>query len=184
MLQLRLVAILFFEHVELVPSVFWDYLIWYDPYNYGGLAYENQSGGHESTLLDEMNCAVNVHWHIAEFLPAPVQQTFLSVVAEFLDTMRQMKENDIPDMSREIIKLIETDQKRQLLKIVKDIHHDRLADAEQYANLSRPFAFPKLPGSCRTKTNPDLEFLKMITMVFQLNKNLEKQVQSLRKELL
>ena len=143
--------------MELVSSVFWDYLIWYDPYNYGGLAYENQSGGHELTSLDEMNCAVNLHWHIAEFLPAPVQQTFLSVVAEFLDTMRQMKENDIPDMSREIIKLIETDQKRQLLKIVKDIHHDRLADAEQYANLSRPFAFPKLPGSCLCGTIPLLE---------------------------
>ena len=57
----------------------------------------------------------------------------------------------------EIIKLIETDQKRQLLKIVKDIHHDRLADAEQYANLSRPFAFPKLPGSCLCGTIPLLE---------------------------
>ncbi|KAJ3354202.1 DNA polymerase epsilon catalytic subunit [Kappamyces sp. JEL0680] len=173
-----------FEHVEFRIMELWDYLVWYDPFNYGCIRFSNSQGTTEYTSPEDMTRQINLHWNVAEFLPAPVQQTFLAVVAEYLDTVRMRKDEGLADLQGYLTAFVDRELKQSLFGHVKDIARHRLDVENEFASMDHPFAFPRLPGSCRVMTNPALEFIKMMCMVLGLNKQLETPVRSLKRDLL
>jgi DNA polymerase epsilon subunit 1 len=162
-----------FEHIELKPSGFWDYLFWYDPFNYGGLSYQIENGNMIGDIIPDLRS------NMSDYLPPLVQNRFLQSVAEYLYAIQQAKQN--MDTFHDTIRLfVDTTMKRKLLQLVDDFHHRRIPENTE----ENPYTFPKLPGQVEVLHNPALEFVKAIVAVLSLDTYLEEQVRSLNRDLL
>ncbi|KAL9109645.1 MAG: hypothetical protein Q9227_005682 [Pyrenula ochraceoflavens] len=75
-----------FHFLDLEIKDYWDYLIWYDPYNFGG---KGTSTVDEST--DTSTLSTIMHWQLAQFLPSPIQSIFEDWVIEYIDLMQSLK---------------------------------------------------------------------------------------------
>jgi DNA polymerase epsilon subunit 1 len=159
-----------FEHIELKPCSIWDFLIWYDTFNHGGLNYQSGFENLNSQAI------VDMRWNIAEYLPPQVQQIFLKTVAEYLYIIETLKETP-----EELETFISTELKRKLMKSVTDIQHHRIIIGEFLEN---SYKFPTLPGSTYEMKSPSLEFIKTITMILQLDRRFENPQRLLKKDLL
>jgi DNA polymerase epsilon subunit 1 len=159
-----------FEHVELKPAAIWNYLVWYDTFNYGGLIYRE---GFEN--LEDLPM-VDMRWNIAEYLPKQVENMFLKVVAEYLYVVQSLGDHEIGQF-------ISTELKRKLMSCIEDIRHKRI-DNDIKENSESHYSFPSLPGSTSKMKNPALEFIKMITMVFALDCRYESEERLLKRDLL
>ena len=74
-----------FAWLELQPTVYWDYLLWMDPANYGGILCLPEASS-DPTADNNASAApsVEMQWNIGDFLPPRVQQHFQVFVAEFI----------------------------------------------------------------------------------------------------
>ena len=175
-----------YQHVDMNPAVFWEYLVWYDAFNHGGLVYRNIDGSAQMTTIEEMEINVDFQWNIAEFLPSPVQHEFLTNIAEYFDAIRNFKASDKP-LNKSLSAFIQKQFLHHLLPVVKNIHKHRIEpNNEEYVKPqdNNLFQFPKLPGSCRKMQNPALEFVKMITMILMLNTSIADDARKMKKQLL
>ncbi|EAQ83561.1 conserved hypothetical protein [Chaetomium globosum CBS 148.51] len=156
-----------FHFIDLEIKEYWDYLVWYDEFNYGGKACQ------EVVEQDEQDLQMIMHWQMATFLPIRLQPTFRDWVVEFIELMHSIKRpptgsdptatprltqlpirnnaglaEDAPNqiilgnafekpLKKEITSLIAT-QKRELL------HPELAAD----------YTFPSLPGSHLAQLTP------------------------------
>lgn len=172
-----------FEHLELKPVQFWDYLIWLDLYNFGGIMHiENdpESGG-EDTDVD-----VDMKWDISSYLPPIAQDAFESTIAHFINTVQLLKASHEGDIHKELSVVLASDIKRGLYTIVGEMHKKRFSTVAANAdkNIDPSMIFPSLPGSCRPLTNASLEFIKMITAIFELDNELVYEARLLKRDLL
>ena len=77
-----------FHFVDLEIKEYWDFLVWYDEYNYGGKGCEQIAEGGN----DEMQEFETImHWQMATFLPVRLQPTFKKWVVEFVNIMHDLK---------------------------------------------------------------------------------------------
>ncbi|KAK4446572.1 DNA polymerase epsilon catalytic subunit A [Podospora aff. communis PSN243] len=74
-----------FHFIDLEIKEYWDYLVWYDEFNYGGKACQ------EVLEKDEQDLQMIMHWQIATFLPVRLQPVFSEWVVEFIDLMHSIK---------------------------------------------------------------------------------------------
>ena len=74
-----------FHFLDLEIKEYWDYLIWYDEFNYGGKACE------QVVEADEQPLNVIMHWQLATFLPPAYQKDFHDWVVEFIELMHELK---------------------------------------------------------------------------------------------
>jgi DNA polymerase epsilon subunit 1 len=74
-----------FHFLDLDIKEYWDYLVWYDEFNYGG------KGCTEVVEAENQNLDTIMHWQLAQFLPAPLQPIFHEWVIEFIDLMHAQK---------------------------------------------------------------------------------------------
>ncbi|KAK3320306.1 hypothetical protein B0T19DRAFT_285529 [Cercophora scortea] len=74
-----------FNFIDLEIKEYWDYLVWYDEFNYGGKATP------EVLERDEQDLQMIMHWQMATFLPVRLQPIFTDWVVEFIQLMHSIK---------------------------------------------------------------------------------------------
>ncbi|MCJ1382392.1 DNA polymerase epsilon catalytic subunit [Xylographa soralifera] len=194
-----------FHFLDLDIKEYWDYLVWYDEFNYGGKACS------EVIVADIQPLDTIMHWQLSTFLPPIYQPIFHDWIVEFVDLMHSLKrhqplsshpeniprptqlpieraltlENDDSASSSATATLaasIAKPLKRQIIALLSrhraEIAHPSLAPDHNY---------PLLPGShlpTYTTTPPVLQLVKSLTHVFALDRALNLPVRVLRKDLL
>ncbi|KAL8931338.1 MAG: hypothetical protein Q9211_007038, partial [Gyalolechia sp. 1 TL-2023] len=195
-----------FHFLDLELKEYWDYLVWYDQFNYGGKACREVVEAEAQTLDTIM------HWQLSTFLPAQYQTVFHDWIVEFIELMhiRKRPRHDIPigsDPPNSTARLTQlpahrtdiddddarTSQnilthpiskplKRQLLALISR-HRSELA----HPTLASDHSFPLLPGSHLPNlesTNPVFQLTKSLLHIFSLDKSISLEVRLLRQDLL
>ena len=197
-----------FHFLDLDIKEYWDYLVWYDEYNFGGEACQ------EVVEADAQTLDTIMHWQLNTFLPTQYQMVFHDWVIEFIDLMHQLKrprqllnDGDIPisgsthrptqlpvrklaspdneaeDFSNEEIltRTFSKPLKRQILSLLSR-HRSDIA----HPSLAADHDFPLLPGSQLdfNNTHPVLQLVKSIMLVLSLDRTIQIEARLLRKELL
>jgi DNA polymerase epsilon subunit 1 len=182
--------------------------------SYGGILAKNSVQNDEnipSTPLQQTSetPAVEMHWHINQYLPPFIQPTFLRIVAEFIlkryeFKLQQRLESHIDGQTPakgmpanisisqvqdkdglvlEERKLVREYFSRKLLKIIPEIQQ-RISMGAETEQEQLAISFPQLPGSHLKMNNPPLELIKYICQVFGIAQELEYQVRIMRRSLL
>lgn len=181
-----------FHFLDLEIKEYWDYLVWYDEYNYGGKACQE--------VVEEENQTMDniMHWQMSKFLPTTLQPIFNDWVIEFIQIMHNLKRPNISTQStarptqlpmREddknqdhvgiLAKDFEKPLKRQIAGLIR-----RQKEEMKHPELASDYRFPVLPGSHLKLQNPALQLVKSIMQVLSLDKNISLEARLLRKELL
>ncbi|KAL2072031.1 hypothetical protein VTL71DRAFT_11374 [Oculimacula yallundae] len=182
-----------FHFLDLEIKEYWDYLVWYDEFNYGGKATTEVVEAENQTL----ECIM--HWQLSKFLPLQLQPIFNDWVVEFVEKMHALKRpaigfsstpraTQIPvqhladdkDESKIMLgKEFEKPLKRQIAGLIR-----RQKDEMLHPELAGDYTFPLLPGSHLKLQNPALQLVKSLMQVLSLDKNITMEARLLRKELL
>lgn len=184
-----------FHFLDLEIKEYWDYLVWYDEFNYGGKGCQEVVEAENQTL----DCVM--HWQLSKFLPAPLQPIFHDWVIEFIEIMHKLKRprhlTDDPDGTPRPTQLpvrmlgddnedkiilgkeFEKPLKRQIAGLIR-----RQKDEMLHPELASDYSFPILPGSHLKLNNAVLQLVKSLMQVLSLDKNITLEARLLRKELL
>ena len=192
-----------FHFLDLEIKEYWDYLVWYDEFNYGGKACQEVTEA-ESQTLDTI-----MHWQLSTFLPSTYQSNFHDWIVEFIEMMHSLKrprlangdipigtprptqlpvrnvaidENDVSASTKDLLSnSISKPLKRQIIALLSR-HRSELS----HPDLASDHKFPILPGSHLDldRTSPVLQLVKSIMHVFSLDDSLQFEIRLLRKDLL
>ena len=193
-----------FHFLDLEIKEYWDYLIWYDEFNYGGKACQEVVESETQPLETIM------HWQLNTFLPLQYQSVFHDWTVEFINLMHDLKrlrqlprddrnpeltpratqiptdklglDDDIENKNSEVLsRTISKPLKRQVLSLIS-----RYRTELGHPTLIAEHAFPLLPGSHLnlSNTHPVLQLVKSILHVFSLDKSINLEARLLRKEIL
>ncbi|OAA65284.1 DNA polymerase catalytic subunit a [Niveomyces insectorum RCEF 264] len=81
-----------FSFIEMDIKEYWDYLVWYDEYNYGGKACQTIGAAGTPGAPDQPPPLETImHWQINTFLPVRLQPVFADWVVEFIQLMHSLK---------------------------------------------------------------------------------------------
>ncbi|PTB77441.1 DNA polymerase epsilon, catalytic subunit A [Trichoderma longibrachiatum ATCC 18648] len=182
-----------FHFIDLEIKEYWDYLVWYDEFNYGGKACQQVADS------EEQNLETIMHWQMATFLPLRLQPIFQDWVIEFIQLMHKLKrpENNDPDSTPRLTQLPNRNQEldgetqiilgkafeKPLKKVIVGLINQQKREL-LHPELAEDYSFPSLPGSHLQLRNPILELVKSIMQVLSLDKNITLEARLLRKELL
>ncbi|KAK0701351.1 hypothetical protein B0T21DRAFT_115811, partial [Apiosordaria backusii] len=153
-----------FHFIDLEIKEYWDYLVWYDEFNYGGKACQ------EVLEKDEQDLQMIMHWQMATFLPVRLQPVFRDWVVEFIELMHGIKrpangsdptatprmtqlpfrgdstqaDDKVPTAGNQIIlgKNFEKPLKKEILGLIQAQKREML-----HPELANDYSFPVLPGS-------------------------------------
>ncbi|KAG6376841.1 hypothetical protein JVT61DRAFT_1867 [Boletus reticuloceps] len=191
-----------FQHIFLETGRFYDFLLFMDSANFGGVICEDPLA-----LEPPEELTVETRWNIETFLPPAIQNDFNSIIQYFIVELYKIRQkanessraplrvlqNTAPDVTqRDAAKVKEIDATREfiarkltrkLLRLVGSIqtkHRDSVYDEEPQSQ----FAFPVLPGSYLTLTNPVLEFIKFACAVLGLSEEYQVEIGLLKRNLL
>ncbi len=192
-----------FHFLDLDIKEYWEYLVWYDEFNYGG------KGCQEVVEAEAQQLDTIMHWQMTTFLPIEYQPVFHDWVVEFIDLMHQIKRprqiaigndgefNSTPRPTQLPVRALtqddDTNSKDVLIKTIsKPLKRKIVALIAKYrSELAHPtftgdYTFPVLPGSHLNfnNTHPVLQLVKSIMHVFSLDKSINLEARYLRKELL
>jgi DNA polymerase epsilon subunit 1 len=186
-----------FHFVDLDIKEYWDYLVWYDEYNYGGKSCREVTGSDEQKLDTVM------HWQLSRFLPAPMQKIFHNWVVEYIDLMHGLNHpepnsstprmtqipigrpsnEDDEEISTALAERFSKPLKKQISGLIRRQREEML-----HPELVSEYTFPVLPGVLSNpneeKRNPVLELVKMLMQVLSLSKLTTLETRLLRRELL
>lgn len=190
-----------FHFIDLDIKEYWDYLVWYDEYNYGG------KGCREVVEAENQELETVMHWQLSRFLPTPMQTAFHDWVVEYIELMHsakhpELQENEISstprltqipigkpnDVDDEGLTAILAERfskplKKQISALIR-----RQRDEMLHPELTSDYAFPVLPGVLvdpkGDKRNPALELVKLLMQVMSLSKTTTLESRLLRRELL
>ncbi|KAF2685905.1 DUF1744-domain-containing protein [Lentithecium fluviatile CBS 122367] len=183
-----------FNFLELNIKEYWDYLVWYDEYNYGGKGCEKVVEEENQTLENIM------HWQLATFLPQNMQPHFNDWIVEFIELMQARKRpapgpdgstprpTQIPlkpltvdpnEMTQILPKTFTKPLYKQISQLLRRQHNEIL-----HPELESDYIFPQLPGSHLNLQNPVLQLVKSLMQVLSLDRAITLEVRLLRKDLL
>ncbi|OCK81484.1 DNA polymeras-like protein epsilon [Lepidopterella palustris CBS 459.81] len=181
-----------FQFLDLKIKEYWDYLAWYDEFNYGGKGCQ-QVVETENQTLDTIMC-----WQLATFLPQPLQPIFHEWVVEYIDLMHSRKRppidrsnsrltqlplraltNDPTEATQVLPKSFTKSLYKQVSSLIRRQHNELL-----HPDLASDYIFPQLPGSHLNLTNSVLQLVKSLIQVLSLDKAITLEARLLRKELL
>ncbi|KND89329.1 DNA polymerase epsilon catalytic subunit A [Tolypocladium ophioglossoides CBS 100239] len=167
-----------FHLIDLEIKEYWDYLVWYDEFNYGGKACQ------EVVEADEQDLQTIMHWQMATFLPARLQPTFQGWVIEFIQLMHGLKrpangdadgtprltqlpkrgsgggdDDDDDSADRQVIlgKAFEKPLKKAIVGLINQQKREQL-----HPELAEDYSFPSLPGSHLEPRGPVLELARLL----------------------
>lgn len=187
-----------FHFIDLEIKEYWDYLVWYDEFNYGG------KGCREVVGDDEQELETVMHWQLSRFLPAPMQTIFHDWVVEYVELMHAVKRPDDDELTStprltQIPRRFDEAENDELTSILTDRFSKplkkqisglirRQRDEMLHPELASDYAFPVLPGvlvdSKDDRRNPALELVKLLMQVLSLSKMTTLESRLLRRELL
>jgi len=194
-----------FHFIDLEIREYWDYLVWYDQFNFGGMACKEiaERDG------DVQQVRTTMHWQMCRFLPVRLQGFFHEWVVEFVHLMHghkrpptgedptstpgptqlsRMADGNSQTTGQAILsEAFETPLRRAVLALADTQKRELL-----HPELAGDYSYPQLPGShlsglsasVATATNPVLELVKMLMQVLSLDRNIVLEARLLRKELL
>ncbi|KAF2086249.1 DNA polymeras-like protein epsilon [Saccharata proteae CBS 121410] len=189
-----------FQSLDLNIKEFWDYLAWYDEFNYGGKGCTLEDAQLGKETRETIMC-----WHIASFLPANLQPVFHDWIVEFIELMYNRKRPqpvlnedgttstprltqlpfrpmtvDHTEIATQVLpKTFTKPLTKQVTALIRRQHQEQL-----HPELAADHEFPRLPGSYLELTNPALQLVKSIMQVLSLDKSINLEARLLRKELL
>ncbi|KIL62773.1 hypothetical protein M378DRAFT_12571 [Amanita muscaria Koide BX008] len=189
-----------FQHIYLRTERFYDFLLFMDIANIGGIICEDPLAVEPPKEL-----SIELKWNIAQFLPVPAQADFRAVLQFYIIELFKIRQKSnangpririlqsttsdptVYDSAKEeaglIIEFISRKLTRKLLRNVSNIQerYDRaMLDPEEVA----PWDFPVQPGSYLRFTNPSLEFIKSVCAVFALAKDFHVEIGILKRSAL
>ncbi|KAF5381768.1 hypothetical protein D9615_005437 [Tricholomella constricta] len=191
-----------FQHIYLNPDRFYDFLLFMDQANMGGIVCENPLA-----LEPPEELALEMRWNIQEFLPPAIHDDFHNVVQYFIVELFKIKQrtngasrvplravpNGAPDLTQRdvgktreieaVLEFISRRLTRRMLKVVGNVqerYHDSLMQAEP----DEDFDFPVKPGSHLHLTRPPLEFVKFACAAFALARDHQVEIGLLKRTLL
>ncbi|KAG8905443.1 DNA polymerase epsilon catalytic subunit [Tulasnella sp. 403] len=194
-----------FKGVHLKIQRYYDFLLYMDCANLGGIVCENPEAVEESPEISML-----MHWNMASFLPPAVQAQFRTVVKKFLLEVYRTKMKHT-NSSRTPLRVVhnltqggsdpvpvDAEKQRENAAIEvfinKNLTRLMLTSVEQISAQQRhaltqevipeEFRFPLLPGSHLSMTNATLEFVKMTCAVFALAREFTNEVGVLRRNLM
>ncbi|KAI0015820.1 DNA polymerase family B [Xylariomycetidae sp. FL0641] len=190
-----------FHFIDLEIKEYWDYLVWYDEFNYGGKACQEVVEAEEQAL-ETIMC-----WQMKTFLPLRLQDTFQHWVVEFIQLMHGIKRphngdpNSTPRLTqlpfRSLTQQTEDNEDREPIILTKTFERPLKKEIQAlrstqtrellHPELASDWSFPVLPGSQPTQKhhrNAVLELVKSLMQVLSLDKNITLEARLLRKELL
>jgi DNA polymerase epsilon subunit 1 len=191
-----------FQHIYLNTERFYDFLLFMDQANMGGVVCEDPLA-----VAPPEELAIEMRWNIESFLPPAIQTDFSAVIQFFVvelfrirqktnETSRaplRVLQNGAPDSTqRDVGKANEMDDMREflarrltrkLLRVIGDVQN-RARDAMMHEESLVDFEFPTHPGAHLNLTNPVLELIKFICAVFGLAKEYHVEVGLLKRNLL
>ncbi|KAI2792924.1 DNA polymerase epsilon catalytic subunit A [Penicillium oxalicum] len=190
-----------FHFIDLDIKEYWDYLVWYDEYNYGG------KGCQKVVEAEKQELETVMHWQLGRLLPTPMQTIFHDWVVEYIELMHAAKHpdlqeneisstprltqipigkpNDVDDegLSAVLAERFSKPLKKQISGLIR-----RQRDEMLHPELVSDYAFPVLPGVLvdpkGDKRNPALELVKLLMQVLSLSKTTTLESRLLRRELL
>ena len=194
-----------FRDVELRATRFYDFLLYMDSANQGGVICPDPM----AIRTSESKIIVAMNWNIESFLPPAVQTFFKLSIKQFIADMFR-KKGLHAGVGRTPLRIVQaltqggTDQlhdeekKKESEAITAFISHhltrNMLANLNKVLELQRDamtqeiipdeFRFPLLPGSHLHMSNPALEYIKFTCAVFALAKEFNLEVGVLKKNLL
>jgi DNA polymerase epsilon subunit 1 len=191
-----------FQHVWLKTDRFYDFLLFMDPANLGGVVCEDPLA-----VESPQEIAVEMRWNIQSFLPLAIQKDFAGIVRYFIVELYRSRQksgdasrtplrilpNGAPDATqRDAAKSKEMELTREfvsrrltrkLLRVVGTIQ-DRHKQAMIDGDADGEWEFPVLPGSHLQLFDPVLEFVKFVCAILMLAKDYQLEVGLLRRNLL
>lgn len=190
-----------FHFIDLEIKEYWDFLVWYDEYNYGG------KGCREVVEAENQQLETIMHWQMSRFLPAPMQSVFHDWVVEYIELMHGLKRpspHEVDDSStprptqvpltrinepdnEEISSILAEKFSKPLKKQISSLIR-RQRDELLHPELASDYVFPVLPGVLvdpnQDHRNPVLELVKALMQVLSLSKTTTLETRLLRRELL
>lgn len=188
-----------FKFLDLEIKEYWDYLAWYDEFNYGGKGC-TQVVEAENQTLDTI-----MHWQLATFLPPVLQPAFHDWVVEFIDLMHARKrpgtaatDASTPRATLLPFKPLTSDPldpsapqilprsfTKPLQKAIAALARRQRTESA-HAALAPDWAFPALPGSHLnlSDTSPVLQLVKSLMQVLSLDRGIHLEARVLRRDLL
>ncbi|KAL6249519.1 DNA polymerase epsilon catalytic subunit [Rhinocladiella similis] len=195
-----------FHFLGLEVKDYWDVLVWYDAYNYGG---KGTSAITEQT--NTSNLETVVHWQLSQFLPVSLQPVFEDWIITFIEVMQNLKRPPIESgdsstpratqlpsafisltedpTSTEVTTVLQDDFSKPLKKQITALIR-RQREELLHPELASDWSFPNLPGGTLESTDarhprdPVLELVKSLMQIVSLSKPLQLEARLLRKELL
>lgn len=189
-----------FHFIDLEIKEYWDYLVWYDEFNYGGKACR------EVVEAEQQQLETVMHWQMSRSLPAPMQSIFQDWVVEYIELMHSEKNGEeadgepdstprltqipkpVAETSDDGMTTILADRfskplKKQIAGLIR-----RQRDELLHPELASDYVFPVLPGALEdpneANRNPALELVKCLMQVLSLSKTTALETRLLRRELL
>ncbi|KAL9051838.1 MAG: hypothetical protein Q9162_005779 [Coniocarpon cinnabarinum] len=191
-----------FLFLDLEVREYWDVLVWYDEFNYGGRGCEKI----QETEDSQEQLHTVMHWGIQDYLPTILRQPFHDYVVEFINLLSDRKRPGGPHSSRLTqlpLQNIQSEQSEQpeptelltksgyaadLIQTVKSLLRRHRLEM-QNPDLLVDWEYPNLPGSAPTQQksrddSPLLALVKFIVHVVSLDKSLALETRLVRKDLL
>ncbi|KAF2155163.1 DUF1744-domain-containing protein [Myriangium duriaei CBS 260.36] len=191
-----------FHFLDLAITEYWDYLVWYDEFNYGGKGCAEVVGEADQQLDSVM------HWQLATALPPILLPIFNEQVIAYIELMHARKrpqaDGSVPRPTQLPIHAplfaSETDDqtvpgtilastfshplKKTITTLLKRQRTELL-----HAELASDWTLPTLPGALLTPKggtddSPVLTLVKSIMQVLSLDRTITLEARLLRKELL
>jgi len=189
-----------FNFLDLAITEYWDYLVWYDEFNYGG------KGCVEVVSAETQTLSTIMHWQFASFLPQILQPIFNDWVIAYIELMHARKRpagadgiprptqlpihaavfaseaDDQTTPGTVLAKPFSAPLKKQITTLIKRQRTELL-----HPELASDWSFPSHPSSTSLASgtsNPVLQLVKSLTQVLSLDKTITLEARLLRKDLL
>jgi DNA polymerase epsilon subunit 1 len=191
-----------FRHLNLDIVHHWEYLLWMDPANFGGVICRNP----EEVFADEeayraKKFQVDMNWNIATFLPVELQDRFAMVIGGFIKRLYESKRNIAStrlldrtplmqitaDETGEVVESHDTQAAKALVS--KFVTRKMLLQVQEIQNMhiqDHDWQWPDLPGRNYDvkEASPALEFAKTAFAVLGLHKEASVEVGICRRNVL
>ncbi|EDV21734.1 uncharacterized protein TRIADDRAFT_30078 [Trichoplax adhaerens] len=200
-----------FQSIELRFSMCWEYLMWMDHANFGGIRSKadvfefDQNCDESDSISDENNeeneLRVEMNWNICKYLPtlASCQDFFQIIIAGFVHAMYK-KQCDITPGNTPVKRYVGSQSQSTSSSVVtfaqqyieKELTQQLFSLTQKiqkmlpYGNAEKDTTdyFPDLPGSHLVLRNPALQFVKAVCKVLSLDSRIQNRVNKLRRDLL
>lgn len=191
-----------FQHIYLNTERFYDFLLFMDQSNMGGMVCEDPLA-----ITPPEELSIEMRWNIASFLPLVIQSEFNSIIQFFIVELfrirqktneasrvplRALRNGDMDATQRDVTKTKEMDAMREFIarrltrKVLRAVGNVQSGQREamMHEESMDDFAFPTLAGSHLRLENPVLEFCKFACAVFGLAKEYQVEIGLLKRSLL